>query len=74
MSTPEEKAALRKQLETDYGQVWDTDQLREEFTVDSFCAPCVIVIRKRDNKKGTLEFTHMPRFYFAFIASDGGDV
>jgi hypothetical protein len=29
-------------------------------------APFVIVTRKSDGAKGSLEFTHNPRFYFNF--------
>jgi len=46
--------------------MYNTKTLQENFEVISFCAPFVIVIRKSDNKKGTLEFTHSPRLYFNF--------
>ena len=42
---------------------WTTDQVREMFEVHSFLAPFVFVTRKSDGKKGTLEFTHAPRWY-----------
>jgi hypothetical protein len=48
-------------------QTWSTDQLREEFTVHGFMTPFVVVTRKSDGKKGSLEFTHSPRFYFNFV-------
>jgi hypothetical protein len=48
------------------GQTWDTKQLREDFTVLGFAAPFVVVRRKSDGQKGTLEFTHRPRVYFDF--------
>jgi hypothetical protein len=67
MFTDAEKAEARAKLEKRCGQVWDTNELQEDFTVVGFQAPCVVVIRKSDNVKGTLEFTHMPRFYFDFI-------
>ncbi len=50
-------------------QQWTTDQLRAEFEVIGFSAPYVVVIRKADQVKGTLEFTHAPRVYFGFIAA-----
>ena len=56
----------REFLEATYGQVWDTDQLREEFEVVGFLAPLVVVRRKADGVKGSLEFQHAPRFYFTF--------
>jgi hypothetical protein len=46
---------------------WDTDQLREEFEVIGFMSPFVVVRRKVDGKKGSMEFTHNPRFYFNFV-------
>jgi hypothetical protein len=45
-------------------QRWDSDALRAEFEVLGFMAPFVVVRRKSDGKKGSLEFTHSPRFYF----------
>ena len=46
------------------GNVWDTAELTEQFDVLGFCAPYVVAIRKADGVKCSLEFTHMPRFYF----------
>lgn len=48
------------------GQTWDTTQLQEDFEVIGFGAPFVVVKRKADGVKGTLEFTHRPRVYFNF--------
>ena len=45
-------------------QEWNTKELQEDFTVVGFGAPFVVVVRKSDNKKGSLEFTHAPRKYF----------
>jgi hypothetical protein len=59
--------AERKRLETQYGQVWDTDQLSQEFEVLGFMAPYVVVRRKSDRRKGSLEFKQQPRFYFNFV-------
>ena len=57
----------REALEAQYGQVWDTEQLRLGFDVIGFLAPLVVVRRKADGVKGSLEFQHMPRFYFNFV-------
>lgn len=46
---------------------WDSDQLRAEFDVIGFAAPFVIVRRKHDGAKGSMEFTHSPRWYFDFV-------
>jgi hypothetical protein len=56
----------RAALEAKYGQVWDTDQVREQFEVIGFMAPLVVVRRKSDGVKGSLMFQHNPRFYFGF--------
>jgi hypothetical protein len=60
----------REALEAEYGQVWDTRQLANDFEVVGFLAPLVVVRRKADGVKGSLEFQHTPRFYFNF-APDG---
>jgi hypothetical protein len=56
----------REYLESRHGQVWDTDQLREDFEVLGFLAPFVVARRKADGVKGSLMFQHSPRFYFGF--------
>lgn len=56
----------REEIEKEYGKAWDTNQLQEDFTVKGFQAPYVVVTRKADNKTGSLEFQHMPRFYYNF--------
>ena len=58
----------REELEKQHGQVWNTKELQKDFTVQGFASPCVVVIRKSDGTKGTLEFIHQPRFYFDFVA------
>ncbi len=54
----------REKLAAQYGQLWDTQQLQEEFAVQGFMAPYITVRRKSDGATGTLQFTHSPRFYF----------
>jgi hypothetical protein len=56
----------RKALEACYGQVWDTQKLQEDFNVLGFAAPLVVVRRKSDSVRGSLEFQHQPRFFFNF--------
>jgi len=51
-----------------YLERWTTELLREEFDVIGFAAPFVVVRRKSDGVKGSLEFTHNPRMYFNFVA------
>lgn len=57
----------RAELAERHGQVWDKDQLREDFEVLGFGAPLVVVRRKSDKQKGSLEFQpSYPRYYFNF--------
>jgi hypothetical protein len=58
----------REALEARYGQVWNTQQLVNDFEVIGFLAPFVVVRRKADGVKGSLEFQHNPRHYFNFVA------
>jgi len=59
-------AGSREALEAKHGQVWSTDKLTTDFSVQGFMAPFVIVSRKSDKKKGSLLFQHSPRFYYGF--------
>jgi hypothetical protein len=56
----------REALEAEHGQVWDTKQLGEDFQVEGFLAPYVVVRRKSDGQRGSLMFQNNPRFYFSF--------
>ena len=61
------EAGSRKSLEARYGQVWSTCELTEDFEVIGFAAPLVVVRRKADGQKGSLEFQPNPRLYFNFV-------
>jgi hypothetical protein len=57
----------REALEKQYGKVWNTEELTNDFEVIGFMAPLVVVRRKADGQKGSLEFRSRPeRFYFNF--------
>lgn len=45
---------------------WDASTLQRDYDVVGFMAPYVVVIRKHDGVKGSLEFRHSPRVYFNF--------
>jgi hypothetical protein len=57
----------REALEARHGQVWDTGQLAQDFEVMGFLAPLVLVRRRADGVKGSLEFQHSPRLYWGFV-------
>jgi hypothetical protein len=61
----------RQALEAQYGQVWDTDQLMESFEALGFLAPYIVVRRRSDGQKGSLEFQAAPRYYFNFVPYEG---
>jgi len=57
----------REKLQERYGDVWNTSELQQTFTVHGFRAPYVSVTRKADGKRGSLMFDHDPRFYYGFM-------
>ena len=59
----------RAELGEKYGQLWDTREMQETYSVSGFMAPFVGVTRKSDGVKGTLMFSHSPRFYHSFSPS-----
>jgi hypothetical protein len=61
----------REALEAQHGQVWNTEELSQDFEVIGFMAPLAVVRRKSDGRKGSLEFQHNPRFYFGFSPHEG---
>ena len=61
----------RAALEDRHGQVWDTDELRRDFEVLTFCAPWVVVKRRADGVVGSIEFQHSPRLYWGFREDRG---
>jgi len=54
----------REALKAEHGQVWDTDQLSDDFEAIGFMAPLIVVRHRADGVKGSLEFQHSPRLYF----------
>jgi len=58
--------AERTKLEEKYGDVMTTSEMQERFTVEGFLAPFVVCRRTSDGKRGTLMFSHSPRFYFGW--------
>jgi hypothetical protein len=57
----------RTALEARHGQVWDTAELAQDFTVEGFMAPFAVVRRKADGVVGSLMFQHHPRYYFDWV-------
>ena len=57
-----------QELVNTYGKdnVWTSDQISQDFNIEGFMAPYVVGTRRVDNVRGSLTFTHSPRFYFDF--------
>jgi hypothetical protein len=55
-------------LEATEGPTWDTAAMQRDFEAIGFAAPFIVVRRRSDGIKGSLEFTHSPRLYFNFVA------
>lgn len=65
------RAGDREALEAEHGKVWNTWELQEDYVVEGFAAPFVLVTCKKTKRKGTLLFQHAPRFYYSFQPSRG---
>lgn len=65
---PASEVEARTELEAKYGKVWTTDEMRKEFDIVGFGAPFVVAVEKSTGAKGSLEFSHSPRFYFDWRA------
>ena len=61
----------RQTLESAHGQVWDEEELTQEFKVTAIIAPQVVAVRKADGQVGSLTFQNQPRFYFSFKPTPG---
>jgi hypothetical protein len=61
-----DNANERKEFEEKYGKVWNTQELQQDFTVLGFMAPFVVVTNKATGEKGSLQFNHMPRYYYNY--------
>lgn len=48
--------------------IYTTAEMTAEFETVGFMAPFVVVRRRSDGVRGTLMFTHSPRYYFGFEA------
>jgi hypothetical protein len=55
-----------RDLAADEGQRWTTDEMTRDFEVIGFLNPFVVVKRRSDGQKGTLEFTGRPKVYFGW--------
>lgn len=61
-----EKAEFKAQLVAHFGEALTTDEMRALYDVEGFGGGLCVVVRKSDGKRGSLDFTHSPRFYHSF--------
>ena len=59
----------RKELEVKHGKTWTTSELQRDFEVEGFGGGICVVRRRSDNLRGSLDFVHLPRLYFNFVAA-----
>lgn len=57
----------RAELESKYGKVWNTAELKKDFDVIGFSMGFVVVRNKETGEKGSFDFQHQPRFYYGYI-------
>ena len=62
----QDKEKVRKELEAYFPDVMETDEATKKYEFIGFAAPYAIVRDRATGVRGSLEFTHMPRFYFNF--------
>lgn len=55
------------ETETPVSPTMTTEEMRELYDVQGFLAPYVVVYRKADGQRGSLQFTHSPRTYFGWV-------
>lgn len=56
----------KAELESKHGQIWTTSEMQEEFDALGFMAPFIIVRKRNTGERGSLMFTHSPRYYFSW--------
>jgi hypothetical protein len=57
----------REALEAEHERVWDTGEMQQDYSVEGFAAPFIVVTRKADGVRGSLMFQNRPRYYFRFM-------
>lgn len=60
------KDNTKAELEAKHGKIWTTSEMQEEFDALGFMAPFIIVRKRDTGERGSLMFTHSPRYYFSW--------
>ena len=67
---PARRLVCPSDLAANDGQRWTAEELTRDFEVIGFAAPFVVVRRRADGQRGSLEFTYPPRAYFGWRPDD----
>ena len=62
-----EEERVKAELSEKHSEVLNTSEMTAKYQALGFLAPWVHVERREDGVRGTMEFTHSPRFYFHFV-------
>lgn len=63
----------RAELEAEFGQVWDEDELNREFATTAIIPPTYILRRRSDGVVGSAVCQPRPKFFFNFRPSPPTD-
>ena len=63
----DEQKVYRDLVRAGYKEVMTTDEATELFEFEGFGGGIAVVTRKSDGVRGSLNFAHLPRFYFDFM-------
>lgn len=59
---------IRRRLEKQYGQVWNSNEMHQEFEILKITGSGFVVERRADGKRGSMDYLPSPLFYFDFQA------
>ena len=62
-----ERRTRRDLLQAGFKDIMTTEEATELFEFEGFGGGIAVVTRKSDGVRGSLNFTHLPRFYFDFL-------
>jgi len=56
-----------RRIREKYSDACNTHEFQKQYEAIGFMAPLVVVIRRSDGVKGSMEFLHDPRIYYRFV-------
>ena len=61
------KKVYRDLVHAGFKDIMTAEEATEKYEFEGFGGGIVVVTRKSDGVRGSLNFTHIPRFYFDFL-------